>query len=160
MTDPVEDWKEAAFKLWNEQRLKQEAEDREQRRLDGNIAIWFEPADDDANTFTREFQDALAPVISSFRNYGIDPKAEFMAVDSVDAVSGYTGFVLAGVAIAPHIATIVTEWLRGRSGRSAKVEFFENGQLKSIEAQTSNQILALKKALSKAVDDSDEASPG
>jgi hypothetical protein len=70
-------------------------------------------------------------------------------VDAVDAIGGYTGqFVISFVSVAsPFLTAALVAWLHGKLGRKVRVEFHPDGKLKTIEAQTAEQVLSIAKAL-------------
>jgi hypothetical protein len=87
-----EEWKEEAYKAYVERWTAERAEEGERRRQAGKIAIWLDRSPDDAETFTKDHQAELHEVLDPIlRDKGLEVEAPFLAVDSTDAVSGYTG---------------------------------------------------------------------
>jgi Asp-tRNA(Asn)/Glu-tRNA(Gln) amidotransferase A subunit family amidase len=127
------------------------AADSERQMQAGKIAIWLERAPDDAETFTKEHQAALDGAVDALRKNGVELEAPFLAVDAADAVSGYTGQLI--ISLASFASSIVTAalvaWLKGRPGRKIRVQFHPDGKLKTVEAQTPEQVLSIVEALEK-----------
>ena len=149
MSPKFDDWKDEAYKAYVARWAAQEAEEAERRRQEGKIAIWLERAPDDAETFTKEHQGELHGVVDALREKGVELEAPFMAMDAADAVSGYTGqliIALASIAI-PALTTALVVWLKGRAGRKVRVQFYPDGKLKNVEAQTPDQVVELVKAV-------------
>lgn len=88
----------------------------------------------------------LGPLL---RDKGLEVKAPFMALNSADAVSGYTGQLIISLAqiASPVLTAALVAWLKGRPSRKVRVEFHPSGKVKTVEAQTEEQVLSLAKAL-------------
>jgi hypothetical protein len=69
-------------------------------------------------------------------------------VDAADAVGGYTGQLVISLAqiASPFLTAALVAWVK-RPSRKVRVEFHPNGKLKTIEAQTDEQVLSIAKAL-------------
>ena len=94
---------------------------------------------------TSEYQAELQGVRDSFQKEGISASAPFMTMDSPGAVGGYVGeFIIPITKIGvPAIAGIVGAWLHAKFGRKVRVEFYADGAIKSVEAQSPEQISSL-----------------
>jgi hypothetical protein len=136
---------QASVAMWK----AREAEESEQRRREGKIAIWLARSPSDAETFTKEHQVELHGVVAALREHGVELEAPFLAVDAVDAVSGHTGQLIVSLAqiASPVVTAALVAWLKGRPGRKVRVEFHPSGKLKTIEAQTDEQVLSIAAAL-------------
>jgi hypothetical protein len=139
------DLKEEAYKVWR----ARAAEESEQRRQQGTVALWLERDPNEAGTFTHECQSELHEVVSVLREQGIEFEAPFLAVDAVDAVCGYTGqFIISLAQVAsPVLTATLVAWIKRNPSRKIRVEFHPSGKLKTIEAQTDEQVLSIAKAL-------------
>lgn len=146
MSPSPEEWwrEEAACKRWAAER----AEESERRRQAGKIAIWLERGPDNAETFTHEHQVELRTVVDALRKEGLELEAPALAVDAADAIGGYTGQLIISLvhAASPFLTAALVAWLK-RPGHRVRVEFHPNGRLKTIEAQTDDQVLSIAKAL-------------
>ncbi|WP_148293624.1 hypothetical protein [Azospirillum sp. B4] len=142
------DWKNEVYQAYLARRRAFEAEESDRRKQQGKIAIWLKRGPDDAETFTREHQIELRDVVTGLRGQGIELDAAFMAVDSAEAISGYTGefVILLTQAASPFLTGALVAWLK-RPGRKVRVEFHPSGKLKTIEAQSEEQVLSIAKAL-------------
>jgi hypothetical protein len=140
----VEEMKAEAYARWK----AQAAEESEARRQAGQVAIWLGRGPDDAETFTRDHQaelhELLDPVLRD-KELGVD--APFMTLDAADAVSGYTGQIIIALASISAITKILVAWIQRKPGRKIRVEFHPRGKVKTVEAQTEEQVLSLVKAL-------------
>jgi hypothetical protein len=141
-------WKDEAYKAYVAKWQAHEAEESERRRQAGKIAIWLDRGPDDAKTFTREHQIELHEVVDGLRKQGVELETPFLAVDAVDAVGGYTGQLVISLAhiASPFLTAALVAWLK-RPGRKVRVEFHPNGMLKTVEAQTDEQVLSIATAL-------------
>jgi hypothetical protein len=74
-------------------------------------------------------------------------------LDSADAVSGYTGQLIISLASigASTLTAVLVAWLKGRPGYKVRVEFHPSGKLKSVEAQTEEQVVSIANALDQEV---------
>jgi hypothetical protein len=147
MNTNSEDLREKAYKIWR----TREAEESERRRQEGKVAIWLERGPNDAETFTKEHQAELHDIIGALHKDGIELEAPFMAVDAADAIGGYTGQLVISLAqsASPFLLAALVAWLKGRPPRKVRIEFHANGKVKTIEAQTDDQVLSLVKTLDK-----------
>jgi hypothetical protein len=142
--------REEAYKAYVARRKAHEAEESENRRQTGQVAIWLDRSPDDARTFTRDHQAELYEVIGPLlRDKELKVKAPFMALDSADAVSGYIGQLVIPLAmiVSPVVTHVLVAWLQRKPGRKIRVEFHPNGKVKTVEAQTEEQVLSIAKAL-------------
>ena len=142
-----EDWKDELYQAYVAKWRAHEAEESDRRRLEGKIAVWLERSPDDAETFTPEHQVELQGVVGTLRAQGVELEAPFLAVDAADAVSGYTGQLIASLAASPILTAAAVAWIKGRQGRRVRIEFFPNGKVKKIEAQTAEEVLSIAAAL-------------
>ena len=150
MSSTPEEWKKEAYEAYVARWKAREAEESEARRQAGQVAIWLDRSPDDAETFTKDHQAELYEVLGPLlRDKGLEVKAPFMALDSVDAVSGYTGQLIISLAqiASPVLTAALVAWLKGRPSRKVRVEFHPSGKVKTVEAQTEEQVLSLAKAL-------------
>lgn len=141
-------WKDEAYKAFVKRwRAEQEAES-ERRRQKGQISIWLESAADDVAVFTHDGQNELHDIVGKLGKEELDLNAPFLAVDSIDAVSGYTGQLIIPLikAASPIMIAVLVAWLK-RPGRKVRVEFHPNGKTKTIEAENAEQVLSIAKAL-------------
>jgi hypothetical protein len=110
----------------------------------------LERGPNDAEPFTKEYQveldEALSPLV---RDTGVEAEAPALAVDAVDAVGGYTGELIIALAsiASPLITHVLVAWLQRKPGRKVRVEFHPSGKVKTVEAQTEEQVLTIAKAL-------------
>ena len=105
---------------------------------------------DDAETFTKDHQAELYELLGPLlRDKEFKVEALFMALDSADAVSGYTGQLIISLAqiASPVLTAALVAWLKGRPSRKVRIEFHPNGKVKTVEAQTEEQVLTIAKAL-------------
>jgi hypothetical protein len=146
MSPNPEDWKEEAYNVAKWRAL--EAEESERRKQEGKISIWLRRGPIDAETFTHEHQVELRTVVDALPREGLELEAPFLAVDAADAISGYTGQLIISLVqdASPFLTAALVAWLK-RPGRRVRVEFHPNGRLKTIEAQTDEQVLSITKAL-------------
>jgi hypothetical protein len=145
-----ENWKEEGYKAYIARRQAYEAEQSERRRQAGRVAIWLDRSPDDANTFTRDHQTELQEVLGPLlRDKELEVDASFMALDAADAVSGYTGELIVALAsiASPLVTHVLVAWLQRKPGRKLRVEFHPNGKVKTVEAQTQEQVLSIVEAL-------------
>jgi hypothetical protein len=145
MSPSPEEWKKEAYEAY----AAREAEQSEIRRQAGQVAIWLDRSPDDAKTFTKDHQAELHQVLGPLlRDKGLEVKARTVALDSVEAVGGYTReFVIALASISPIVTHALVAWIQRKPGRKIRVEFHPSGKVKTVEAQTEDQILSLAKAL-------------
>jgi hypothetical protein len=150
MSPTPEEWKKEAYEAYVAKWKAHEAEESERRRQAGQVAIWLGRGPDDAETFTKDHQADLHEVLGPLlRDKELKADAPFMALDSAEAVSGYTGEVIIALAYIarPLITHALVAWIKRKPGRKIRVEFHPGGEAKTVEAQTEEQVLALVKAL-------------
>lgn len=149
MSEGSDNWKNELYEAYVARQQAFEAEESEQRRQQGKVAIWLEPGPTDGHTFTREHQDVLGAVVGDLRKHAEDLDAPFMALDSIDTVGGYTGQVIIPIiqAASPVLTAVVVAWIKGKPGRKVRVQFHPSGKLKTIEAETEEQVRSLAEAL-------------
>ena len=148
MSEKSNDWKDEAYKAYVAKLRAHEAEESDRRRQEGKVTIWWDRAPNDAETFTAQHQIDLHEFIDALRKQGIELEAPFLAVDAADAVSGYTGQVIISLvqAVGPVLTGVLVAWLK-RPGRKVRVEFHPSGKTKTVEAQSTEQVLSIVKAL-------------
>jgi hypothetical protein len=150
MKTPDEPWKNELYKAHFDRWAAEEAAESERRRQGGKIAIWLDRAPTDTEHFTKDLQielyDLLSPVV---RDKGLEAEAPFLAVDSVDAFSGYTGQLIIPLAaiLSPVVTHVLVAWLQRKPGRKIRVEFHPSGKVKTVEARTEEQVLSILRAL-------------
>jgi hypothetical protein len=143
-----EEWKKEAYEAYVARRKAHEAEQSEIRRQAGQVAIWLDRSPDDAETFTKDHQAELREVLNPIlRDKRLEVDAPFLALDAADAVSGYTGQLIIALASIPAITKVLVAWIQRKPGRKIRVEFHPSGKVKTVEAQTEEQVLSLAKAL-------------
>jgi hypothetical protein len=78
----------------------------------------LERSPDDAETFTKDHQAELREVLDPIlRDKGLEVEAPALAVDSVDAVGGYTGELIIALVSIQAIAQVLARIMR--EGRRA-----------------------------------------
>ena len=150
MSPSADEMREEAYKAYVARRQAFEAAESERRRQAGQVAIWLDRSPDDAETFTRQLQAELYEVLGPLlRDKELEIEAPFMTLDSADAVSGYIGQLIIPLAqiASPVLTAALVAWLKGRPSRKVRVEFHPSGKVKTVEAQTEEQVLSLAKAL-------------
>jgi hypothetical protein len=142
------EWKEEAYKAYVAKLKAREAEESQRRRQAGQVAIWLGRSPDDAKTFTKEHQAELYEMLGPLLpDKELEVDAPFMALDSADAVSGYTGELIVALASIPAIAKVLVAWIQRKPGRKIRVEFHPSGKVKTVEAQTEEQVLSIIKTV-------------
>jgi hypothetical protein len=140
----MKDEMDKAFARW----AAEAAEESERRRQTGKIAIWLDRSPNDPETFTKDHQAELHEVLGPLlRDKELEVDAPFLALDSADAVSGYTGEVIIAITSIPAIAQVLVAWVKRKPGRRVRVEFHPSGKVKSVEAQTEEEVLSIVKAV-------------
>lgn len=140
------DWKAEAFKLWEENRQRQEAQLLERLCNNEEFRLILSPSEDEPSVFTHEYQDEFRSIITAIKESNIKPRAAFLTVDSATAISGYTGEIFGYIKdISAYFSPIIIAWLTLKKGRKAKLEFYKDGSLKTIEAQTGAEVITLLK---------------
>ena len=148
MSPSPDEWKKEAYEAYVASLKADEAEQSETRRQAGQVAIWLDRNPDDAETFTKDHQAELHEVLGPLlRDKELKVEAPFMALDSADAVGGYTGQLIIALASIPAITKVLVAWIQRKPGRKIRVEFHPSGKVKTVEAQTEEQVLSLAKAL-------------
>ena len=147
------DWKDEAYKAYLTKWEAHEAQEAARRRQDGQIAIWLKPAEEDAPVFSHEQQAELRAFVKVLREQEIEPRAPMMALDSAEAVGGYTGqFIIALAQVAaPVLTAALVTWINGKLGRKIIIEFYPGGSVKKVEAQSSEQAMAMLATVRAAV---------
>ena len=129
-----------------------EAAQSETRRQAGQVAIWLDPSPDDAKTFTKEHQAELHQVLGPLlRDKGLEVKARVVALDSADAVGGYTGEFVIALAFIPAITKVLVAWIQRKPGSGVSVEYYPDGTTKKIKAQTTEEFHSLTNVLGQEV---------
>ena len=150
MSPTADEMREETYKAYVARRRAFEAQESERRRQAGQVAIWLDRSPDDAETFTKDHQAELYELLGPLlRDKEFKVEALFMALDSADAVSGYTGQLIISLAqiASPVLTAALVAWLKGRPSRKVRIEFHPNGKVKTVEAQTEEQVLTIAKAL-------------
>lgn len=98
-------------------------------------------------TFSVDSQSALRKVVSALRDNHIDADTPIMALDSAEAVGGYTGEIAVLIqAVSPVLTGILGAWLQSRAGRKVHLRV---GDIE-VEARTveeADQLLQRAQAL-------------
>jgi hypothetical protein len=150
MSPTAEEWKKEAYEAYVARWKAREAEESEHRRQAGQVAVWLGRGPDDAKTFTKDHQAELYEVLGPvLRDKGLEVDAPVMTLDSADAVGGFTGEMIIALAYIarPLITHALVAWIKRKPGRKIRVEFHPGGKVKTVEAQTEEQVLSLVKAL-------------
>ena len=150
MSPTADEMREETYKAYVARRRAFEAQESERRRQAGQVAIWLDRSPDDAETFTKDHQAELYELLGPLlRDKEFKVEALFMALDSADAVSGYTGQLIISLAqiASPVLTAALVAWLKGRPGRKVRVQFHPDGKLKNVEAQTPEQVVELMNAV-------------
>jgi hypothetical protein len=125
------DSKEAALEAMAAKGAEEEAAWRKNNV--GKVRFYLVNAPDDPPTFSAEGQVNLRSVIVALEENKIEADAPFMAVDSVDAVSGYTGEIaVLAKAFGPALIGILVAWLQSKAGRKVR---YKDGDIE-VEART------------------------
>jgi hypothetical protein len=121
---------------------RQHALINEQRKEAGLAAIQLVHAADEAPTFSHEYQAEFRDLKKALTAGGVDAQTPFVALDSADAVSGYTGEIVVSFAfIAGSVVTgVVGAWLRKRSGRKVIIRIGDN----RLEASTMEDLTVVQ----------------
>jgi hypothetical protein len=127
--------------------VARQKEQSEIRRQAGQVAISLDPSPDD-KTFTKEYQAELREVLGPLlRDKGLI-KPRVVALDSADAVGGYTGeFVIALASVSQIVTHALIAWIQRKPGKGVTVEYYPDGTTKKVQAQTAEQMLSLAKVL-------------
>jgi hypothetical protein len=133
---------EELAKIFAANRARQDALTGDRIEGQAEAKIRLVQSTDDPPLFSSEAQTELRGVRDAFRAESIDASASFMVMDSPDAGGGYIGeFIIPLAQIgAPAVAGIVVAWLHSKFGRKVRVEFYADGAIKRVEAQTPEQI--------------------
>lgn len=124
----------------------------------GKVRFYLLNASDDSPRFTRAEQSAIREIISALRESKIEVDASFMTMDSVDAVSGYTGEIAVLIqAIGPILTGILGAWLQSKAGRKVRLKIGDI-EVEARTVQEVEQLLQRAQALRDRQEDSkDEA---
>jgi hypothetical protein len=104
----------------------------------GKIRFYLIGAADDPPTFSVAFQDDLRPFLDALRRNDPDAQLGFMALDSADTVSGYTGEIVIPIikAASPSLVAVFVGWLTAKAGRKVRLR---DGDLE-VEAPTVEEV--------------------
>jgi hypothetical protein len=115
------DAKKEALEAMAAKRAKDEAAWR--RDNVGKVRFYLVNASDDPPTSSTEGQIHLRSVIAALKENKIEADAPFLAVDSVDAVGGYTGEIaVLASAFGPVLTGILCAWLQSKAGRKVRLK--------------------------------------
>lgn len=122
-------------------------EERWRRENPGKVRFYLRQAPDESPTFSVEGQAALRKVVSAIRESHIKVDAPVMALDSAEAVGGFTGEIAVLVqAVSPILTGILGAWLQSKAGRKVRLKV---GDIE-VEARTveeADQLLQRAQAL-------------
>jgi hypothetical protein len=90
MTKSIDEMRAEAEARWR----RQWAQERQRGKRAGLATMLLMPAADEPAVFSEDFQAELRSVRASFSENSVQFEAPFLALDAVDAVSGYTGELL------------------------------------------------------------------
>jgi hypothetical protein len=126
----VTDWKRVAL---DAMAAKWADEEQAWRKKNvGKVRFYLEPP-----TFSTEGQVDLGRVIAALKENGIEADAPFMALDSADAVSGYTGEIaVLATAFGPVLSGILCAWLQSKASRKVRLK---DGDIE-VEARTVEEV--------------------
>ncbi|WP_186188064.1 hypothetical protein [Burkholderia gladioli] len=141
MTDPKEEiWAAVAARFARE-------EERWRRENPGKVRFYLRQAPDESPTFSVEGQAELRKVVTAIRENQIKVDAPVMALDSAEAVGGFTGEIAVLIqAVSPLLTGILGAWLQSRAGRKVRLKV---GDIE-VEARTveeADQLLQRAQAL-------------
>jgi hypothetical protein len=138
----VEDWREEAFRNFVAQQAREDAQ--WQRDNPDKVRFYLEGAPDEPLTFTVQGQESLQSVITALKENRIEADAPVMAVDSADAVGGYTGLIAVFItSLASASSVIAVAWLKARAGRKVRIK---DGDIE-VEAATVDDVTKLHKQI-------------
>nr|WP_057929968.1 hypothetical protein [Burkholderia ambifaria] len=113
----------------------------------GKVRFYLVNAVDEPPTFSVEGQAALRGVVSALRENGIKADTPVMALDSAEAVGGYTGEIAVLLhAVSPVLTGILGAWVQSKVGRKVRLKV---GDIE-VEARTveeAGQLLQQAQAL-------------
>jgi hypothetical protein len=121
---------------------RQRAHINEQRKEAGLATIQLVQTADEAPTFSHEYQAEFRDLKKALTAGGVNAETPFLALDSADAVSGYTGEIIVSFAfIAGSVVTgVVGAWLRKRPGRKVIIRIGDN----RLEASTMEDLTVVQ----------------
>lgn len=147
MAQSIDEMRAEAMARWQ----RQWDEEHTRRKEAGLATIYLIPEANEPPVFSHPFQAEFRSIKASFSENDIQAETPFMALDSADAVSGYTGEFLISFAqlVAPVVGVIVGAWLQSKAGRKIKIKI---GDVE-IEAPTKDALTKaeLEKMLQRAV---------
>jgi hypothetical protein len=147
MIQSIDEMRAEAMARWQ----RQWDEEHERRKAAGLATIYLIPKDDEPPVFSHDFQAEFRGVKASFSENNIQVETPFMALDSADAVSGYTGELLISFIqfAGPVVGVIVGAWIQSKAGRKVRIKI---GDVE-IEASTKEALTKaeLEKMLQRAV---------
>jgi hypothetical protein len=147
MTNSIDETRAEAEARWR----RQWEQEHERRKEAGLATIRLVPEADEPPVFSHDFQAEFRGVKASLSENGVQVEAPFMALDAVDAVSGYTGELLITFVqfVGPAVGLVVGAWLHSKAGRKVKIKI---GDVE-IEATTKNSLTEaeLEKILQRAL---------
>lgn len=136
------DWKEEAFRAFTARWAEEEAE--WQKQNPEKVKIHLVSAPDEPPTFSVQGQQNLQGVIAALKANEIEAETPVMALDSADAVGGYTGQITVLIqALAPALAVAVGAWLQSKAGRKVRIK---DGDIE-VEAATVEDVTKLHKQI-------------
>ena len=134
MTQSIDEIRPEAEARWR----RQWEQEHERRKEAGLVTIRLVPEADEPPVFSHDFQAEFRSLKTSLSQDGVEAEAPFMALDSADAVSGYTGELLIPFIqfVGPVVGVVVGAWLQSKAGRKVRIKI---GDVE-IEATTKNSL--------------------
>jgi hypothetical protein len=125
-----EDWAAIAERFARE-------ENRWRLENPGKVRFYLMHAADEPPTFSIEGQSVLGKVVSALHDNHIDADTPIMALDSVEAIGGYTGQIAVLIqAVSPVLTGILGAWLQSKAGRKVRLKV---GDIE-VEAKTVEEV--------------------
>jgi hypothetical protein len=147
MIQSIDEMRAEAEARWR----RQWDEEHERRKEAGLATIYLIPEADEPPVFSHDFQAEFRSVKASFSENDVRIETPFMALDSADAVSGYTGELLISFIqfVGPVVGVVVGAWIQSKAGRKVRIKI---GDVE-IEASTKDALTKaeLEKMLQRVV---------
>lgn len=144
MSQPTDDWKEAAFAAYVASQARQNAQEQQRRFQRGEFTLELVPSEDDPPPRDAAFQGELSRFGAALGDAGVSYSQRALALDSAQA-HGYPlpEFILALKILAPSaigaIGVAAGAWIQARYGRKARLKV---GDVEA-EGRTSEEVKAL-----------------
>lgn len=137
--------REEAFRLFEEKLARERADRNSTLWENSKVSIDLINSPDDAEIFSAEYQAELRILKDAFVEADIEAVSKTMALDSLESFGGQVGEFVVPIAKfgIPALSGIIIGWIKARSGRTAKIEFFGDGGPKKIEASTPEEVISM-----------------